>query len=1008
MNIFEIIINPFIYIIEHIFMLSYGITSNYGGAIVLLSFIISLMLLPIFIYIEKAKKKDDIIKQKMKPLVDEIKHSYKGQERYYYIKTLNRQHNYSPTRALIPILSLLIQIPFFIAAYQFLESYSPLVKESFLFISDLSKADALFGSINMLPILMTLINLLTVYFYTINSNDKKERNQMIIVAAVFLIMLFNLPAGLLLYWTLNNAFSFLRLFITNPEVFARKRESKTIKSRNKFSLKKIKNKAIFYISFSILIIIQLNWAMRYNFDDFLGRVFLSLIISMLIYSIYFFIDKKSKYIVNKIHQIENRPKIYFSLLFFAIYFHLSSVLYYNTINNDISIIALLLVIPLEFIGIYIFIKSTIDRSKRPFISLLISLIFIFQFINISALISGGDLSINMLNISIDISKNIISGISGFGLLITLILTFYNKTNSKINIPKINKGYIIWGLSLLYIFGQIFLWGPLLSYASFPEAFEFMATDIIKSNLPVLIIIITALFIGFKFLGTKAKNIAIISTLGILIVAFVNSILFPIDLGSLQINKFSQEKNLASPILNYIIESAFIISTIFFIIWIFKKKYYNQIVISLILLNSVIIGQSLYSISKIYEHDSKKFIGRNIEGEKIINFSKTENNVIILMQDMFQGFAMENIINEKPDFINNFTGFKWYRNTLSVSMLTNSSVPALMGGFDYLPNILDKDTSHTIRHKMTSALKSIVNKAQERDFDITINKFAYTDMEEISYDILLPSWHKEWENYNQSLGINSINSNNMNLLVESALLYSCPLLAKATIYNKGNWTKSYFIEPKINENSWIAKKYNFLRLLPQISTTQNNKSNFILLSSLATHFPWNYVDNTGELHNDVSPIINNRWALETFSKWIQWMKDNDVYDNTMIIFVSDHGIPWSFYEGDVEIKLPIKNMDEKVVSMSTMINLNPVLLVKDYNQKGEIQIDDRLMSNVDMNSIIFDKVNVTNSPIDNNRKIKTFVTYWAKNIDKRTQFIYNTSYEVKGNVFDVNNWKKIKK
>ncbi len=997
MDIFEIILSPFVYIIEHIFMLSYGITSNYGGAIVLLSFIISIFLLPIFIFIEKAKKKDDIIKQRMKSQLDEIKRSYKGQERYYYIKTLNRQHNYSPTRALIPILSLLIQIPFFIAAYQFLEAYSPLIKQSFLVIADLSKADALFGSINLLPILMTIVNLITVYFYTINSDDKKERNQMLVVAAVFLIMLFNLPAGLLLYWTMNNAFSFLRLFITNPEVFAKKKSDNP-----KLKFIDLKNRFIFYISFLILLAFQINWALKYNFDDFIARAFLSLIISLSIYYTYFFVDKYAKQINNKIHEIGKNPNIYFSLLFFTIYFQLSSLLYFDSVNNTLAIIGLIVLIPLEFISIYIFINSGFKSNKKKVFGFLALLLITFQIINVVSLLKGGNISIKIPNIS------------AFGLLLTLILAFYNKAFSRINIPKIDKGYLIFSLSILYFFGQIFLWGPLLSFASFPEAFEFGAFDIAKNNIPILLIILAAFIITFKFLGNKTKGIAIISASCILIIAFVNSTLFPQDLGTLQLNKFSEERNLAAPILNYFIESIFILSTILFVNWAFKKKYFKQIVLALILINAVIISQSLHSISELDSNKDKELsdangtISKKIDGETIINFSKTKKNVILLMPDMFQGIAMENIINDSPETIENFTGFTWYRNTLSISRVTNSSMPSLMGGFDYLPNILDKDTSHTIREKMTSAMKSVITKAQDRGFDITMTKFPYTEMEEMEYDVLLPRWHKEWNNYNTELGINSVKSDNSDLLIESAFLYSSPLVAKAAIYNKGNWTKSYFIKTGINENSWIAKSYNFLRLLPHISTTQNDKSNFILLYSFVTHFPWNYVDKTGEIHKDVSPITTNKWTLETFAEWIKWMKDNNVYDNTMIIIVSDHGVPWHRYEGEIEIDFPFKNINEDLISKEFMMTLNPVLLVKDFGQKGDMQIDNRFMSNVDVNSIIFDDVNVTNSPIDPDRKLTSFISWWVENIDKSNQYAYKTSYEVKNNIFDANNWREVKK
>src|SRR6056297_3280177 len=223
MYFFNLIFAPFEFIVREIYLFSYSITENYGMSIILLSFAISLLLLPIFILIERSKKKDDAVKRRMKPLLEEIKRCYKGQERYYYIRTLHRQHGYNSFKSLVPVLSLLLQIPFFIAAYQFLEHFEPLAGQSFLFINDLSEPDGLLGSINLLPIIMTVVNLVTAYFYTRNG-DKAERKQMLVVAGVFLVLLYNFPSGLVLYWTMNNVFSFFRLFITNPEVF-RKSES---------------------------------------------------------------------------------------------------------------------------------------------------------------------------------------------------------------------------------------------------------------------------------------------------------------------------------------------------------------------------------------------------------------------------------------------------------------------------------------------------------------------------------------------------------------------------------------------------------------------------------------------------------------------------------------------------------------------------------------------------------------------------------------------------------------
>jgi hypothetical protein len=82
---------------------------------------------------------------------------------------------------------------------------------SFLFIKNLGSQDCLLGGVNLLPVLMTLINILTVMLMT---PTQKERRKSYVIAVFFLIFLYTSPAGLVLYWTSNNFINLLRyLFI---------------------------------------------------------------------------------------------------------------------------------------------------------------------------------------------------------------------------------------------------------------------------------------------------------------------------------------------------------------------------------------------------------------------------------------------------------------------------------------------------------------------------------------------------------------------------------------------------------------------------------------------------------------------------------------------------------------------------------------------------------------------------------------------------------------------------
>ena len=74
--------------------------------------------------------------------------------------------------------------------------------QSFGFVPDLSKPDGLLFGINLLPIVMTLINFTATF--AAPDMRPKERTQAVVVALLFLLLLYTAPSALLIYWTGNN------------------------------------------------------------------------------------------------------------------------------------------------------------------------------------------------------------------------------------------------------------------------------------------------------------------------------------------------------------------------------------------------------------------------------------------------------------------------------------------------------------------------------------------------------------------------------------------------------------------------------------------------------------------------------------------------------------------------------------------------------------------------------------------------------------------------------------
>jgi hypothetical protein len=158
---------------------------------------------------EYWKNKDKQIQDKMKPEIDNIKKYYNGNERHFYIQAIYRRYSYHPLSSIKASVGFLIQIPFFFAAFHLLGNYEQFSKISFGIISDLSRPDGLLFGINLLPIIMSVLNIVSAYFY-INKLDKSSKYQLWGLTFLFLVLLYTESSALLLYWTMNNVFSLLK------------------------------------------------------------------------------------------------------------------------------------------------------------------------------------------------------------------------------------------------------------------------------------------------------------------------------------------------------------------------------------------------------------------------------------------------------------------------------------------------------------------------------------------------------------------------------------------------------------------------------------------------------------------------------------------------------------------------------------------------------------------------------------------------------------------------------
>ena len=207
--LYKLIIGPLVLLFDVVYALANRYLSP-GLSLIVLSLAINFLVLPLYNRADAMQEEEREQGLRMKRGVDHIKASFKGDERFMILQTYYRQNGYKPYYVLKGSLSLLLEIPFFIAAYRYLSGLQLLQGVSFGPIPDLGKPDGLIRiagyTLNALPILMTAINIVSGAVYT-RGQPMKNKLQLYGMALVFLVLLFDSPAGLVFYWTLNNVFS---------------------------------------------------------------------------------------------------------------------------------------------------------------------------------------------------------------------------------------------------------------------------------------------------------------------------------------------------------------------------------------------------------------------------------------------------------------------------------------------------------------------------------------------------------------------------------------------------------------------------------------------------------------------------------------------------------------------------------------------------------------------------------------------------------------------------------
>ena len=896
-----IFLGPLKLIFEVVFSLANSFIGNPGLSIIVLSLVMNIMAFPLYQRADKMQEASRDIEAKLHKGVSHIKKTFSGDEKMMILQTYYRQNNYKPMDSLKGSVSLLLEIPFFIAAYQFLSHVTILDGVPLGPITDLGSPDGLLTigaySINLLPFIMTIINIITSSLH-LKGHPIKAKVQLYGMALIFLVLLYKSPAGLVFYWTLNNLFSL----------------AKTI-------LYKLENPRIIISVITAII----------------GFVFI---------------------VLGFVYETESIKRIVF-LWMIGIALQLPMVLYLfkakkksNTIliekENNTKLFLLGTVFLTVFIGILIP-SNYIAASPQEFID------------------------------------------PGY---------YYNPL-----------WYLIKCLSMAV--GTFLVW--------------------------------MRVFYGLA--SKKGKRLFDVSICMLCICSLINYMFFGTNLGIIS-SKLQYENGMVFSITEQVVNLG-VIFAVTFIMFIIMKKWKKSV--SMILVVAIVSFGVMSTVNVMKVSTSvSEFSTRNMEKDEVsFKLSKNGKNVVVIMLDRALGYQLPYIFNEKPVLKEKFDGFTYYENTISFGGSTNFCVPSLFGGYEYTPVEMNKRSEEALVDKHNEAIKVLPRIFADNGYKVTMCDPIYANYQWISdtsiYDsmegvnaYLTESMPKSEKESKESIGITKRN------FFCFSVMKSMPVFVQPVIYNNGIYhqlasdsIKNIYttqvtdsVATATGMSELFMKEYNTLSKLKNMTKVSSEKENtFLMFTNEITHepmllqtpdyIPSQYVDNQEyEKQNEERFTVNsktlqvndtkqmihyhaNMAALIQLSKWLDYLKENDVYDNTRIVIVADHGA--ALYQ-----------LNELVYDGADVGAYFPLLMVKDFNAR-DFSTSSEFMTIADVpiiaiKDIIKDPRNpYTGKVLDNSEKYKhdQFISLsWEWDIAENNGNTFSPSgwARVRENIWDKNNWK----
>ena len=317
--------------------------------------------------------------------------------------------------------------------------------------------------------------------------------------------------------------------------------------------------------------------------------------------------------------------------------------------------------------------------------------------------------------------------------------------------------------------------------------------------------------------------------------------------------------------------------------------------------------------------------------KNFNMISSNKNFLIFLVDCAHSQTFYDAMMGDDDFRGMMEDFTYYPDTLAAYRYTKQAIPNILAGA-----VFDNENNYTHYSRVAYNQSPLFEKLTQNEYEINLysNDIKWNGEKNYRIENTIPSSDKAIDSY-------IFAKHEIKYALFKYLPYGLKQLPLRTppYVNFELCRKPY---SDIGSYQWeTAKNYEYIAENSILDKQSNNYFQFVHCEG--AHPPF-------DLDKNITTIEDGTYeqkmaaSLTLVKAYLQRLKDNNAYDNSVIVIMADHGWDWD---------IPVDEQSE--LDWHIIDRYRPALFIKGINEKHEMLVSDRSVSYLDLQDAFCDLV-----------------------------------------------------